>query len=118
MGWREHAVVDAASVSNVDPTAAPIGAWLGVLGQTGFTAWVGLRRTAEMRPGEIVFISAAAGAVGSAAGRFAKLLGAERVVGSAGGAAKVATTRRRPGIRRCVRLPLGIPTRRTFPGRP
>lgn len=53
--------------------ASPAGAWLGVLGQTGFTAYVGLRRTAEMRPGDTEFISAAAGAVGSAAGRFAKL---------------------------------------------
>src|SRR6187402_253717 len=40
-GWREHAVVDASSVVVVDAGAAPVGAWLGVLGQTGFTAWVG-----------------------------------------------------------------------------
>jgi NADPH-dependent curcumin reductase CurA len=89
MGWRDHAVVDAATVSVVDTDAAPAGAWLGILGQTGFTAYVGLKRTAEMRPGDAVFISAAAGAVGSAAGRFAKLLGASRVVGSAGGPDKV-----------------------------
>jgi NADPH-dependent curcumin reductase CurA len=88
-GWREHAVVDAATVSTVDVEAAPVGAWLGVLGQTGFTAWVGLKRIGELRDGDTVFISAAAGAVGSAAGRFAKLLGASRVVGSAGGPAKV-----------------------------
>jgi NADPH-dependent curcumin reductase CurA len=91
LGWREHAVVDAASATIIDPSLAPVGAWLGILGQTGFTAWVGLNRTAEMKPGDTVFISAAAGAVGSAAGRFAKLLGASHVVGSAGGAAKVAT---------------------------
>jgi NADPH-dependent curcumin reductase CurA len=90
MGWREHAVVDAATVSVVDGEAAPVGAWLGVLGQTGFTAWVGLKRIGELRQGDTVFVSAAAGAVGSAAGRFARLLGAERVVGSAGGAGKVA----------------------------
>lgn len=91
LGWREHAVVDAASVTAVDLQAAPAGAWLGVLGQTGFTAWVGLKRIAELRPNDTVFVSAAAGAVGTAAGRFAKLLGAGRVVGSAGGPAKVAT---------------------------
>ncbi len=90
MGWRDHAVIDAATATVVDAEAAPVGAWLGVLGQTGFTAWVGLERIGEMRKGDTVFISAAAGAVGSAAGRFAKLLGAERVVGSAGGASKVA----------------------------
>jgi NADPH-dependent curcumin reductase CurA len=89
-GWREHAVVDASSVAVVDTEAAPVGAWLGVLGQTGFTAWVGLKRIGEVAEGDTVFISAAAGAVGSAAGRFARLLGASRVVGSAGGPEKVA----------------------------
>jgi NADPH-dependent curcumin reductase CurA len=90
LGWREHAVVDAAAVTAVDVDAAPVGAWLGVLGQTGFTAWVGLRRIGELSPGDTVFVSAAAGAVGSATGRFAKLLGASRVIGSAGGPLKVA----------------------------
>jgi NADPH-dependent curcumin reductase CurA len=89
-GWREHAVVDATTATTVDAEVAPLGAWLGILGQTGFTAWVGIKRIGEMRAGDTVFVSAAAGAVGSAAGRFARLLGAERVVGSAGGAAKVA----------------------------
>ena len=73
----------------IDTEAAPVGAWLGVLGQTGFTAWVGLKRIGELHEGDTVFISAAAGAVGSAAGRFAKLLGASRVIGSAGGPDKV-----------------------------
>ncbi|MDA2956918.1 MAG: NADP-dependent oxidoreductase [Actinomycetota bacterium] len=89
MGWREFAVVDASTVTVINPEIAPAGAWLGVLGQTGFTAWVGLKRIGELHQGDTVFISAAAGAVGSAAGNFAKLLGAGRVVGSAGGAAKV-----------------------------
>jgi NADPH-dependent curcumin reductase CurA len=89
LGWREHAVVDSATVSVVDVDAAPAGAWLGILGQTGFTAYVGLTHIASLRPGDVVFVSAAAGAVGSAAGRFAKLLGAAHVVGSAGGTAKV-----------------------------
>lgn len=87
-GWREHAVVDASSVAVVDADAAPVGSWLGVLGQTGFTAWVGLKRIGRLAEGDTVFISAAAGAVGSAAGRFARLLGASRVVGSAGGPTK------------------------------
>lgn len=90
MGWRDHAVIDASTATVIDADAAPVGAWLGVLGQTGFTAWAGLKRAGELHDGDVVFISAAAGAVGSAAGRFAKLLGASRVVGSAGGAAKVA----------------------------
>ena len=66
-GWREHAVVSASTVTVIDTEAAPVGAWLGVLGQTGFTAWVGLKRIGELRPGDTVFVSAAAGAVDTAA---------------------------------------------------
>jgi NADPH-dependent curcumin reductase CurA len=89
-GWRDHAVVDATAVTIHDPSIAPLNEWLGVLGQTGFTAYVGLVRTAEFRAGDAVFVSAAAGAVGSMAGQFARMLGASRVVGSAGGPDKCA----------------------------
>jgi NADPH-dependent curcumin reductase CurA len=93
LGWREWAVVDAADTDGagrIDPELAPLPTWLGLLGQTGFTAYVGLIRIAAVRPGDTVFVSAAAGAVGSAAGQFARLLGAERVVGTAGGPDKCA----------------------------
>jgi NADPH-dependent curcumin reductase CurA len=88
LGWREIAVVDAAGASVVDESSAPLSTWLGVLGQTGFSAYAGLLRAGDFRDGDAVFVSAAAGAVGSAAGQFARLLGASRVVGSAGGAEK------------------------------
>lgn len=88
LGWRNHAVVDAAAVTIHDPDAAPLNQWLGALGQTGFTAYAGLLRTAEFKPGDAVFVSAAAGAVGSIVGQIARLMGASRVVGSAGGEAK------------------------------
>lgn len=88
LGWRDYAVVDATAAARVDPGRAPLPAWLGILGQTGFTAYVGLRRIGGLRKGDVVFVSAAAGAVGSAAGQFARLLGAARVIGSAGGTEK------------------------------
>jgi NADPH-dependent curcumin reductase CurA len=88
LGWRDLSVVDAAAVSRVDPALAPLPAWLGLLGQTGFTAYAGLERIGGLRPGDTVLISAAGGAVGSAAGQFARLMGAGRVIGSAGGPTK------------------------------
>lgn len=89
-GWREYAVLDAARTRTVDVSLAPASAYLGVLGLTGFTAWVGMVDIAAQQAGETVFVSGAAGAVGSVAGQIAKLRGAARVVGSAGSAAKVA----------------------------
>jgi NADPH-dependent curcumin reductase CurA len=91
-GWRDYAVVDAASASKIDATAAPEPAWLGPLGVPGFTAYVGLERIGELKAGETIFISAAAGAVGSMAVQIAKAKGA-RVVASAGGEAKAAWLR-------------------------
>lgn len=88
LGWRDYALVDAAAATVVDPALAPLPYWLGVLGQTGFTAYAGLRRAGDIQPGDVVFVSAAAGAVGSTAGQLARLLGAARVIGSAGGADK------------------------------
>jgi NADPH-dependent curcumin reductase CurA len=84
LGWREYAVVDAGQAVKVDPEQAPLSAYLGVLGMTGLTAYAGLLRTAEFKEGDAVFVSGAAGAVGSEAGQIAKLKGASRVVGSAG----------------------------------
>jgi NADPH-dependent curcumin reductase CurA len=89
-GWRDYAVAEATRFRKVDPAAAPrISAYLGELGIIGLTAYVGLLDIAAMKPGETVFVSGAAGAVGSLAGQIAKLRGAARVVGSAGSADKV-----------------------------
>lgn len=89
-GWRTHALVNAANVRIVPQVPqVPLSAYLGILGGTGLTAYVGLTRIAALQAGESVFISAAAGGVGSAAGQIARLLGAGRVVGSAGSASKV-----------------------------
>lgn len=82
-GWRDHAVIDAASASKIDADAAPMPAWLGPLGIPGITAYVGLTRITDLKAGETIFISAAAGAVGSMAVQIAKIIGA-RVIASAG----------------------------------
>ena len=90
LGWREYALVDAAYSVKVDPDAAPLSAYLGVLGMTGLTAYAGLLEVARFAPGETVFVSGAAGAVGSQVGQIAKLKGAARVIGSAGSDEKTA----------------------------
>lgn len=89
LGWRTHAVVDATHATKVDPEAAPVSTYLGVLGMTGLTAYAGLLDVAQLKEGDTVFVSGAAGAVGSVVGQLAKLKGAKRVIGSAGSDEKV-----------------------------
>ena len=82
-GWREYYVSDGAMMQKVDPALAPLQAYLGVLGMPGMTAYTSLLRIGEPKGGETVFVSAAAGAVGSVVCQIAKLKGC-RVVGSVG----------------------------------
>ncbi|MFC7595128.1 NADP-dependent oxidoreductase [Terrabacter sp. GCM10028922] len=89
LGWREESVVEAGAVRVVDTSVAPASAYLGVLGMTGLTAYAGLTRIAGLKEGDVVFVSGAAGAVGSVVGQVAKALGASRVIGSAGSQEKV-----------------------------
>ena len=96
-GWREYAVVRAGepalrglgTLARLDGSAAPDQAYLGPLGGVGLTAYAGLLHAAELREGDVVWVSAAAGAVGSLAAQIAKLRG-HRVIGSAGSPGKVA----------------------------
>jgi NADPH-dependent curcumin reductase CurA len=90
LGWREHAVLNAAEATLVDTALAPPQAYLGPLGATGLTAYAAVTDVAPVRPGDVVFVSSAAGAVGSVAGQLARKAGAARVIGSAGGPAKAA----------------------------
>ena len=89
-GWRTRAVVPANTARVLNTSVAPAQAYLGVLGMPGLTAYTGLLRIAEFVPGERVFVSSAAGAVGSLVGQLARLKGASLVVGSAGGPEKTA----------------------------
>jgi NADPH-dependent curcumin reductase CurA len=92
LGWREYALLPAANARVLDQDAGPPQAYLGVLGMPGMTAYVGLTDIAALKDGETVFVSGAAGAVGSAAGQIAKARGCT-VIGSAGSAEKVAYVR-------------------------
>ncbi|SDK58688.1 NADP-dependent oxidoreductase [Streptomyces indicus] len=89
LGWRDYADVPAQHAKKVDPDVAPLSTYLGVLGMPGLTAYAGLLEVASFKEGDAVFVSGAAGAVGSQVGQIAKLKGASRVIGSAGSDEKV-----------------------------
>ena len=91
-GWRDEAVLPAAMLQKIPAGDIPVQRYLGHLGMPGMTAWFGLLAVAEAKPGETVFVSAAAGAVGSAVVQIARAKGMT-VIGSAGGADKVALVR-------------------------
>ncbi|WP_439547123.1 NADP-dependent oxidoreductase [Sandarakinorhabdus sp.] len=83
-GWREAFVAPAAALEKLDvPGGIPMEAFLGVLGMPGLTAWAGLTQIGKPKPGDVVFVSGAAGAVGSIVAQVAKLKGCT-VIASAG----------------------------------
>src|SRR3984885_11458227 len=90
-GWSTHALLGPEDAHRVLVPAegVPLSAYLGVLGGTGLTAYVGLTRIARLQPGEDLFISSAAGGVGSAAGQIAQVMGVGRILGSTGSPVKV-----------------------------
>jgi len=92
LGWREAFNAPGSAVQKLDTRGLPPQAFLGVAGMPGLTAYVGLLRVAALKPGDVVFVSGAAGAVGSVACQIAKARG-HTVVASAGGPEKVAFLR-------------------------
>ena len=88
LGWREQGVMAGSELRKLDESVAPPSTALGVLGMPGLTAWVGLVDIGGVQEGETIYVSGAAGAVGSTAAQIAKLKGL-RVIGSAGSDEKV-----------------------------
>jgi NADPH-dependent curcumin reductase CurA len=95
-GWREYFITSPQELHPVSRKIQPLSIYLGALGMTGMTAWVGLNLV-EVKAGDVVFISGAAGAVGNVAGQLAKLRGC-RVIGAAGSMAKVMFLREECGF--------------------
>jgi NADPH-dependent curcumin reductase CurA len=95
-GWREYFIASPRHLRRVSREILPLSVYLGTLGMTGMTAWVGLNLV-EVEAGDVVFISGAAGAVGSVAGQLAKIRGCH-VIGSAGSVEKVRFLREECGF--------------------
>jgi NADPH-dependent curcumin reductase CurA len=83
LGWREGGIAEAKHLRKLDPGLAPPSTALGLLGMPGLTAWVGLVDIGAVKEGDVLYVSGAAGAVGSTAAQIGKLKGL-RVIGSAG----------------------------------
>ncbi len=100
-GWQDYAVSDGSDLRKLDPDVAPVSTALGPLGLTGFTAWYGMTKVHDFKPGGTLVVTGAAGSVGSAAAQLGKLRGL-RVVGVAGGRQKIEFLRNELGLDEAV----------------
>jgi NADPH-dependent curcumin reductase len=100
-GWQTHALSDGRGLSKIDPQLAPISTAVGVLGMPGMTAYTGLLEIGKPQPGETVVVAAGSGAVGSAVGQIAKIMGA-RAIGIAGGKEKCDYVKNELGFDNCL----------------
>jgi len=96
-GWKEYYVTRGERTQKVDPNLAPLSAYLGVLGMPGLTAWSGVTQILKPKPGETMFVSGAAGAVGSLVCQLGKVKGC-RVIGSAGSKEKCEWLEKEAGV--------------------
>lgn len=101
LGWQSHSISTPQELQRIDVELAPASAYLGALGSTGVTAWIGLNLVGQPKPGETVLVSAASGAVGSIVGQLAKMVGC-RAVGMAGGAEKCQLVKEVYGFDDCI----------------
>jgi len=103
-GWQEYSVVDVGRngvLRKVDTTHVPLSHYLGAVGMPGVTAWYGLVRICEPKPGDTMVVSAATGAVGSAFAALSKARGCH-TVGIAGGPDKCRYATEELGFDACV----------------
>ncbi|MBU1288416.1 MAG: NADP-dependent oxidoreductase [Alphaproteobacteria bacterium] len=101
-GWQEISALKAGQFRKIDPARAPLASHAGVLGMPGLTAWAGITQLAKVGEGDTVLVDAAAGPVGGTVGQIARIKGAERVVGIAGGAEKCAIVTETYGFDACI----------------
>lgn len=100
--WAEYNTFFDNEFTIVDPDAAPLSAYTGVLGMPGLTAWAGVTQLARVREDDVFAINAAAGPVGGTAGQIARMKGAKTVIGIAGGSAKCKLVETEYGFDACV----------------
>lgn len=100
-GWREYFTTEGKFLKKVNPDIGPLQAYLGTLGMPGMTAYVGLLRIGELKEGDKVMISAAAGAVGTVASQIAVAKGCE-VYGTAGSDEKCLFLEKDLGITKAI----------------
>jgi NADPH-dependent curcumin reductase len=101
-GWREIADLPAGHFRKIDANIAPLSAHAGVLGMPGLTAWAGMTQLAKVGAGDVVLVDAAAGPVGGTVGQIARIKGAKRVVGIAGGDVKCKLVTETYGFDACI----------------
>ena len=101
-GWQEFVAVAASDARQIDPKVAPLAAHAGVLGMPGLTAWSGITQLANVSAGDTVLVDAAAGPVGGTVGQIARIKGADRVVGIAGGSEKCSLVTDTYGFDACI----------------
>ena len=88
LGWQKYAISDGRGLRKVDQQLGPLSTAVGVLGMPGLTAYFGFLDVGSPKPGDVVFVSAASGAVGQIVGQIAKIMGCQ-VIGTAGSDEKV-----------------------------
>ena len=96
-GWRDNFIANSKSLKKINPINVPIQTYLGPLGFTGHTAYIGLFRIAKIKPKQTILVSSAAGSVGSTVCQIAKILGC-KVIASTGSDEKVEWLKKEIGV--------------------